>query len=67
MTEQPRDRGPDDADPLDDEPATRPDPTGEERVDAVMEAVADLDDRPLEERVAIFEAAHGELRRTLDR
>ena len=53
-------------DPWSDDPGPRPAATGHERVDAVIDAVADLDDRPLEEHVAVFEAAHGELRRTLD-
>jgi len=48
------------------EPPTRPDPTGVQRVDAVLEAVADLDELPVAERVAAFETAHAELRGTLD-
>ncbi len=44
----------------------RPEPTGVRRVDAVLDAVADLDGAPLEERVAAFETAHAELRGTLD-
>ncbi len=44
----------------------RPDSTGLARVDAVIAAVSDLGDLPLEEQVAAFEAAHTELRSTLD-
>ena len=40
--------------------------TGVERVDAVVDAVSGLDDRPVDEHVAVFESAHDELRRTLD-
>ena len=59
MSEQP--------DILDDEAVeARPERTGNERVDALIDAVAGLGDRPLEEHVQVFETAHGELRRTLD-
>ena len=40
--------------------------TGVERVDAVVDAVSGLGDRPVDEHVAVYEAAHDELRRTLD-
>ena len=40
--------------------------TGVERVDAVVDAVSGLADRPVDEHVPVFEAAHDELRRTLD-
>ena len=40
--------------------------TGMERVDAVVDAVSGLADRPVDEHVAVFETAHDELRRTLD-
>ena len=40
--------------------------TGTASVDRVVEAVADLEDRPVEEHVAVFEAAHEQLRRALD-
>lgn len=53
-------------DDLDDAPAERPDATGIDRVDAVIDAVAVVGDRPLPEQVAVFEQAHAELRRTLD-
>ena len=44
----------------------RPERTGLPRVDAVIDAIADLGGLPLEEQVAAFEAAHNELRGTLD-
>lgn len=40
--------------------------TGVERVDAVIDRVAGVVDRPIDEHVAVFESAHDELRRTLD-
>jgi hypothetical protein len=40
--------------------------TGVAGVDSVVEAVARLEDRPVEEHVAVFEAAHEQLRRALD-
>ena len=46
--------------------ADEPIRTGVERVDAVVDAVAGLEDRPVDEHVAVFESAHDELRRTLD-
>jgi len=48
------------------QPADEPIRTGVERVDAVVDAVAGLEDRPVDEHVAVFESAHDELRRTLD-
>lgn len=36
------------------------------RVDAVLETLDRLDELPLEEHVGVFEAAHTELRRSLD-
>lgn len=50
----------------DDVVVERPDATGVERVDAVLEAVTTVGDRPLAEQVTVFETAHAELRRTLD-
>jgi hypothetical protein len=54
----------------DEPPATPPEPervrTGVSRVDEVITAVEELEDRPLEEHVAVFETAHTELRRALD-
>jgi len=43
-----------------------PTPTGNEIVDAVLETVAGLDERPLAEHAAVFEEAHTQLRRALD-
>lgn len=40
--------------------------TGQPRVDAVIAAVEQLEERPIEEHVGVFEAAHEELRRALD-
>ncbi len=40
--------------------------TGIASVDSVLDLVAGLDERPLGEHSAVFEAAHAELRRTLD-
>jgi hypothetical protein len=57
--------------PVPDEPeATPPEPervrTGVGTVDEVISAVEQLEERPLEEHVGVFEAAHAELRRALD-
>ncbi|WP_372727887.1 hypothetical protein [Nocardioides sp.] len=52
-------------DPADD-PVTESVRTGVEGVDAVLEAVEQLDERPLEEHVGVFETAHEQLRRALD-
>ena len=40
--------------------------TGVEHVDAVIAAVEELDERPLEDHVRVFESAHEGLRRALD-
>ena len=40
--------------------------TGVADVDAVLESVAALEDRPVEEHAGVFEAAHEQLRRSLD-
>ena len=40
--------------------------TGSGAVDEVIRAVEELDDRPLEEHVGVFESAHVQLRRALD-
>jgi len=40
--------------------------TGVDAVDEVVRAVEELEERPLEEHVGVFELAHGELRRALD-
>ncbi len=41
-------------------------PTGTDQVDRVLTEVADLDERPVSEHVAVFERAHEQLRRALD-
>ena len=46
--------------------AASPQPTGIPSIDSVLDLVAGLDERPLEEHAAVFETAHAELRRTLD-
>lgn len=46
--------------------ADAPVPTGNARVDAVLERVAQLEDQPVDEHVAGFDAAHDELRLALD-
>lgn len=43
-----------------------PTPTGIDAVDRVLDLVAGLDRRPLEEHAGVLEEAHAELRRTLD-
>ena len=40
--------------------------TGLASVDSVVESVTTLEDRPVDEHVAVFEAAHEQLRRALD-
>ena len=40
--------------------------TGVDRVDAVVVGVEGLDERPVEEHVAVFERAHEQLRQALD-
>jgi hypothetical protein len=46
--------------------AERPEATGVERVDAVLDGVAGASGLALAEQVAVFEQAHAELRRALD-
>ena len=43
-----------------------PESTGLAAVDAVLDAVAALDGRPVEEHVAVYEQAQEQLRRALD-
>ena len=43
-----------------------PAPTGIASIDSVLDLVAGLDARPLEEHADVFETAHSELRRALD-
>jgi len=57
--------------PVPDEPETVPSEpervrTGMPDVDEVIAAVEDLEDRPIEEHVGVFETAHERLRRALD-
>jgi hypothetical protein len=40
--------------------------TGVQRVDEVIAAVEELEQRPIEEHVGVFETAHEQLRRALD-
>ncbi|MDP3969210.1 MAG: hypothetical protein Q8Q02_13125 [Nocardioides sp.] len=40
-------------------------PTGNVEVDAVLDTLAELADRPVDEHVAVFDGAHEALRRTL--
>ena len=40
--------------------------TGVESVDEVIAAVEELEERPIEEHVGVFETAHEQLRRALD-
>jgi hypothetical protein len=47
-------------------PVAAPAPTGIESVDAVLDLVAGLEERPLAEHAAVFEEAHSQLRRALD-
>ena len=44
----------------------RQDETGVAEVDEVIRSVRDLDQRPVEEHVGVFESAHERLRRALD-
>ena len=43
-----------------------PAPTGIASIDSVLDLVAGLDARPLEDHAAAFETAHQQLRRALD-
>ena len=59
--------------PEPDEQAGDPEPgapervrTGSDRVDEVIRAVEELDERPIEEHVGVFESAQVQLRRALD-
>ncbi len=47
-------------------PVPTPTPTGIEAVDRVLDLVAGLDRRPLDEHATVFEEAHTDLRRALD-
>ncbi|HET6562802.1 MAG TPA: hypothetical protein VFG72_13065 [Marmoricola sp.] len=47
------------------EPDTQPTATGNDRVDGVVRSLDSLEGRPAEEHVAVFEAAHRDLRDAL--
>ncbi|WP_296604628.1 hypothetical protein [Nocardioides sp.] len=71
MSEDPDFTGPDDLDRAPDvDPAMAPETervrTGMADVDEVIAAVEGLEERPIEEHVGVFEAAHDRLRRALD-
>jgi hypothetical protein len=70
MTEEPGGGAPETTDgPETGEPRTGgsdPVHTGVPGVDAVIAAVAGLEERPIEEHVGVFEMAHEQLRRALD-
>ena len=68
-----RPQEPDSEVPEPDEQAGDPEPgtpervrTGAERVDEVIRAVEELEERPIEEHVGVFESAQQQLRRALD-
>jgi hypothetical protein len=70
MTQHPEHDLPDPPEPTGDE---EPEPgtpervrTGVERVDDVIRAVEELEERPIEEHVGVFESAQVQLRRALD-
>lgn len=67
MSEHP-DRPDHDAETVDASAAVEPERvrTGVAGVDEVIAAVEELEDRPLEEHVGVFETAHDQLRRALD-
>lgn len=76
MSDGPLDLAPDAA-PIDDRDALLADDdafdedagamrTGDESVDAVLDEVAQLGERPVDEHVGVFERAHEQLRRALD-
>lgn len=64
MSEQPHDDAHTDP-PGDDAVSGEPDRTGHPDVDAVLASLDDLQDRPVAEHVAVFEAAHDRLRAAL--
>ena len=47
-------------------PGSEPVRTGDEAVDAVLDSLDGLDERPVDEHVAVFESAHERLRGALD-
>jgi hypothetical protein len=64
VTEQPPTPEPDEEDPAPGTPEREV--TGVPEVDEVMRAVEELEERPVEEHVGVFETAHEQLRRALD-
>lgn len=68
MTEDPEFPGPaeDPAEPETVPPEPERVRTGVTDVDEVIAAVEELDERPIEEHVGVFETAHEQLRRALD-
>jgi hypothetical protein len=68
MTEDPEFPGPaeDPAEPETVPPEPERVRTGAPEVDQVIAAVEELEERPIEEHVAVFETAHERLRRALD-
>jgi len=64
MSEDPQQPGP--AEPGSDWSATEQVRTGVVNVDEVIAAVEELEERPIEEHVGVFETAHEQLRRALD-
>jgi hypothetical protein len=65
MSEDPDFTGPEEPDQVPPEPERVR--TGMTEVDEVIAAVEGLEERPIEEHVGVFEAAHDQLRRALDR
>ena len=65
MSEDPDFTGPDEPEQVPPEPERVR--TGMADVDTVIAAVEELEDRPIEEHVGVFETAHEQLRRALDR
>lgn len=65
MTEDPDFPGPEEPETVPSEPERVR--TGVADVDEVIAAVEELEDRPIEEHVGVFEIAHEQLRRSLDR
>jgi hypothetical protein len=64
VSEHPPAPEPDDEDPAPETPERAR--TGVPAVDEVMRAVEELEERPVEEHVGVFETAHEQLRRALD-
>jgi hypothetical protein len=48
-------------------PVDRPDRTGDDQVDAALASLGQLDERPVDEHVAVLEQAHAALRDALSR